>query len=105
MAVPVALENLGGGVFALEIEKVRELRIAGLDLLAGGVLVVGREVAAAVPDADVDQAPERVRGMADSFRRVRDVQVEDDAGVGLLRPREEALAVLLDEADRAVDDF
>src|SRR5712664_1044573 len=105
MPVPVALEQLLRVVLALELEELEELREAGLDLLAQGVAVIGGVVAAAVLDADVDQAPEGVAGADRAARGVLDVQIEDHAGVGLLRPGEEALAVLLDEPHRAVDDL
>src|SRR5262245_61012723 len=104
MAVPLALEELVGIVFALELEELRHLRIAGIDLAAQRVAVIGRVVAAAVAQAQVDQAPQRVGAADHAAGGVLDVQVEDDAGVGLARPGEEALAVRLDQAHRAVDD-
>src|SRR5712691_5408383 len=70
VSVPVALEDFRGIVLALELEELGELRVAGLDLLARRVLVVGRVVAAAVVDADVDQPPERAGGAADPPGRV-----------------------------------
>jgi hypothetical protein len=68
------------------------------------VAVVGGEVAAAVPQGEIDHAAELVAGADQAGAVVLDVQVEDDAGVGLLRPGQEALLVRLDQADGAVDD-
>src|SRR6185295_15939325 len=102
--VPLALEELVGIVLALELEEFRHLRVAGVDLAAQGEAVVGGVVAAAVAQAQVDQAPRRVGAADHAAGGVLDVQVEDDAGVGLARPGEEALAVLLDQAHCAVDD-
>src|SRR6266849_577166 len=83
MPVPVALEQLLRVVFSLQQQEIAELREAGLDLLAQGVAVIGGVVAAAVLDADVDQAPEGVAGADRAARGVLDVQVEDHAGVAL----------------------
>src|ERR1051325_10956598 len=102
--VPLALEELVRVVLALELEELRHLRVAGVDLAAQRVAVVGGVVAAAVAQPEVDQAPQRVGAADHPAGGVLDVQVEDDAGVGLARPGEEALAVLLDQAHRAVDD-
>src|SRR5687767_11331640 len=104
MPVPLALVELLRIVLALELEELLELGIAGVDLAAQRVAVVGRVVAAARAKADVDQAPQRVGAADRAAGRMLDMQVEDDAGVGLARPGEEALVVLLDEAHRAVDD-
>src|SRR6185295_19811056 len=104
VTVPLALEELVWIVLALELEEFLHLRIAGVDLAAQGEAVVGGVVAAAVTQAEVDQPPQRVGAADHAARGVLDVQVEDDAGVGLARPGEEALAVLLDQAHGAVDD-
>src|SRR5205823_4150494 len=103
--VPVALEQLFRVVLALELEEVGKLRVAGVDLATQRVPVIRRIPAAAVLDAQVDQAAELVAGADQAARGVLDVQVEDDAGVGLTRPGEEALLVLLDEPHRAGDDL
>src|SRR5262245_4393823 len=102
--VPLALEELFRFVRALELKDLVHLRIAGVDLAAQRVAVVGGVVAAAVAQADVDQAPQRVAAADHAAGGVLDVQVEDDAGVGLARPGEEALGVLLDQPHGAVDD-
>src|SRR5918996_989624 len=102
--VPLALEELLFVVLALELHHLRQARVAGLDLAADGVAVVGREIAAAVLDADVDQAPEDIARLDETAGRVLDVYVEDDARVRPARPGHEALAVLLDEPYGAVDD-
>src|SRR3954464_10140653 len=104
MAVPLALEEVVGIVLALELEELRHLRVAGFDLAAQGKAIVGGVVAAAVTQTEVDQAPQRIGAADDAPGGVLDVQVEDHAGVGLARPGEEALAVLLDQAHRAVDE-
>src|SRR5687767_14529883 len=101
---PLALEQLLRVVLELELEEFLQLRVAGVHLAAQAVAVVGRVVAAAVLEADVDQAPEHVARLDQAAGGVLDVHVEDHAGVGLARPRQEALAVLLDEAHGAVDD-
>src|SRR5688572_1415870 len=102
--VPLALEQLLRVVLALELEELLQLREARVDLAAQAVAVVGRVIAAAVLDADVDQPPEHVARLDQAARGVLDVHVEDHAGVGLARPGEEGLAVLLDQPDGAVDD-
>src|SRR5688572_29888840 len=58
--VPVALEKLLRVVFQLQLQELLHLGEAGVDLAAQSVAVIGREVAAAVFQADVDQAPEHV---------------------------------------------
>src|SRR5688500_10886262 len=58
--VPLALVELVRVVLALELEEVLHLREAGLDLALQRVAVIGRVVAAAVAQADVDQAPQGV---------------------------------------------
>src|SRR5918992_92140 len=104
MPVPLALEKFLRVVLQLELQEFLHLREAGVDLAAQPVAVVGREVAAAVLEPDVDQAPEHVARLDEAARRVLDVHVEDDARIGPARPRHEALAVLLDQAHGAVDD-
>jgi hypothetical protein len=61
--------------------------------------------AAAVLDAEVEQAPELVAGADGAAGAVLDVHVQVDAGVGLARPGEEALAVGLDQAHLRVHDL
>src|SRR5687767_5678248 len=100
---PLALEELLRVVLELELQEILQLGIAGVDLAAQRIAVVGREVAAAVLEADVDQAAEHVARLDQAAGVVLDVHVEDHAGVGLARPGQEALAVLLDQADGAVD--
>src|SRR5687768_18154548 len=55
---PLALEQLLRVVLELELEEFLQLRVAGVHLAAQAVAVIGRVVAAAVLEADVDQAPE-----------------------------------------------
>src|SRR5438874_1252512 len=103
VAVPVALESLLGIVAPLGAEKLRELRVARLHLLARREPMVGQVVAPAVADPRVDELPE-FRGRALEPRgAVVHVQVEDHARVRLFGPGKEALVVLLDETDGAVD--
>src|SRR5882724_5912972 len=104
VAVPLALEQLAGVVPALELQELPELRIAGLDLPSLGVPVIGRVIAAAGLDAEIDEPSKRIGGAGHALLRVLDVQVEDHASVWLFRPGEEALPVLLDQADGAVND-
>src|SRR5512145_2837890 len=101
--VPVALEELLRVVLELQFEKFLHLREAGVDLTAQGVAVVGGEVASTMLEADVDQAAEHVARLDESARGVLDVNVEDHARVRAPRPRQEALAILLDEPHRSVD--
>src|SRR5213593_2111432 len=86
------------------LEGVDELRVAGLDLRPRRPVMVGQVITAAVLDRPVDEAAEIARRLLDRLGIVCRVQVEDDARVALLRPGEEALVVLLDEADGSVDD-
>src|SRR5215813_4892419 len=79
--VPLALEQVVRVVLALELEELRHLRIAGVDLAAQRVAVIGGVVAAAVAQPEVDQAPQRVGAADHPAGGVLDVQVEDDAGV------------------------
>src|SRR5438067_7406317 len=77
VAVPVALEELGRIVFALELQELDELRKRGFDLALQRVAVIGGVVAAAVAKTDVDQRPEGVGGADHGARGALDVQVED----------------------------
>src|SRR5262245_23174560 len=61
--VPLALEQLLRVVLPLQLEHLRQARMARLDLAPDRVAVVGRVVAAAVLEADVDQPPEHVAGL------------------------------------------
>src|SRR5438034_9667008 len=103
-AIPVALEPLLGVVLALPPQELDEARVAGLHLGPGRPAMVGQEIAPPVLDRPIDEAPEVPRRLLHRRRVVGGVQVEDDGGVALLGPGQEALVVLLDEADRAVDD-
>src|SRR5688572_12604856 len=93
VAVPVALEELVLVVLALEPEEIAELREAGVDLVAQRVAVIRRVVAAAVLDGEVEQAAELVARADEAGAGVLGVHREAHAGVGLARPREEALGV------------
>ena len=66
--------------------------------------MVGEVIAAAVLNAEIDERAKRVGGRRNAFRRVLDVQVENDARIRLARPRQKRLVVLLDQAHRPVDD-
>src|SRR5712691_4232141 len=104
VAVPVALESLVGIVAPLGAEKLRELRVARLYLLARREPMVGQVVAPAVADPRVDELSE-FRGRAlEPSGAVDDVQVEDHACVRLFGPGKKTLVVLLDETDGAVDE-
>src|SRR5512146_732680 len=103
MPIPIALKPLAWVESTLELQKFRQLRIAGLDLLAAGPLVVGQKITAAPFPGQVDQTAERVRGLLNSLRRMRHVQIQDGTGPWLLRPGEKRLVVPLDQADRPVD--
>src|SRR5260221_3450602 len=89
--IPVALEALLGFVLALSLQELDELRVAGLDLGPRRPVMVGQVVAAAVLDGPVDEAAEVAGRPLERFGVVRRVQVEDDGGVALLRPGQEAL--------------
>ena len=73
-------------------------------LLAPREAVVGQEVAAAVAQRVIDEAPEMSGGALDVRRAVIDVQVEDDAGPGFARPGQRGLVFRFDEPDGAVDE-
>src|SRR5262252_2293508 len=103
--VPIALEHLGRIVAPLEAQKLGHLRVARLDLPAGCPSVVGGKVAAGKFDCAIDQPAEVVGGLAPAVLVVIHVQVHDGADPRLARPGEEALVVLLDEADRSVDEL
>src|SRR2546430_469401 len=105
MPVPVALEEFARIVFALQLEEFLELRERRLYLAPERVAVVRRVIAATMAQADVDQRAERIGGADEAGARALDVEVEDHARIGLLRPGEEALAVLLDPPHGAVDDL
>ena len=51
MAIPIALKTFVRIVFSLQAQKRRELGVAGQDLLARGVAMIGEVVAAAAHDA------------------------------------------------------
>src|SRR5918995_490137 len=68
--VPLALEQFLRVVLELELQEILQLRKAGVDLAAQRVAVVGRVVAAAVFEADVDQAAEYVARLDEAARRV-----------------------------------
>src|SRR5438034_9297367 len=105
VSVPVALKSLGGIVTPLGAEKLRELRVARLHLLARREPMVGQVVAPAVADPRVDELAE-FRGRALQPRGAVDhVQVEDHARVRLFGPGKKALVVPLDETDGAVDQW
>ena len=95
MPVPVALEEFARIVFALQLEEFLELRERRLYLAPERVAVVRRVIAATVAQADVDQRAERIGGADEAGARALDVQVEDHARIGLLRPGEEAFAAFL----------
>ena len=56
-----------------------------------------------MPAGTGDQDPEVGRRLLERLRLVRGVNIEDDARVPLLGPRQEALGIRFDEADRAVN--
>ena len=58
VTIPLALETLLRIMLPLEAQELRELWVAGFDLLAGCPAVIGEVVAAAVADRVVDQAAE-----------------------------------------------
>src|SRR5262245_50925207 len=103
--VPIALEHLGRIVAPLEAQKLGHLRVARLDLPAGCPSVVGEKVAAGKFDCAIDQPAEVIGGLAPAVPVVIHMQVHDGADPRLARPGEEALVVLLDEADRSVDEL
>src|SRR3954467_3142296 len=103
VAIPFALESLVGVVLPFEAQKLRELRIAAQDLVTCAERVIRQEPAAVSPSRDVDEAAECGGRVLAPFGRVRGVQIEDRARIGLLRPRQEALVITFDQPDRAVD--
>ncbi|HZY31761.1 MAG TPA: hypothetical protein VFF86_08990, partial [Candidatus Methylomirabilis sp.] len=97
VTIPVALEPLLGVVLALLYQKLDEPRVARRDLFTRGPVMVGQVVTPPVWDRPIDEAAEVAGRFLERIRIVRRMQVEDDAGVSLLRPGQEALIVLLDE--------
>ena len=104
MAMPVAGEEGRGIVRFFEAEEFAKARVAGFDLGARGPAVIGEIVAAALPDREVDEAAEGGLRGAEASGSVRDAKIENDAGLWLARPGEDALLIALDQANRAVDD-
>src|SRR5206468_6385459 len=100
MAIPLALEALVGIVFLFQAEELRQLRVAPLDLRAGSIPVVGQVVASAARDPHVYERTKGVGRPVDALRRVDHVQIEDDAGIPVGRPREKGLVVFFAETDR-----
>src|SRR5439155_19860813 len=87
MPIPLALESLLRIVLLFEPEELRELWITRLHLRARRMPMVRQIVAAAAANRHIDQPPERRRRVFPTLRRMRDMQVENHAGVPLLRPR------------------
>lgn len=82
VAVPVAGKNVAGIVMVLEPEKLAKLRVAGLDLRTRGPAMVGEIKAAAMSDAEIDQAAKDLLGGGEPRRRMRDAEIKNDAGQG-----------------------
>src|SRR5262245_49887406 len=104
MAVPVAGEQSRGIVLLLAMQELAKARMACLDLLARGPPMIREVIAAAAGNREVDEAAECSLRGGDAVRRVRNAEIEDDAGPRLPRPCEESVLVALDEPDRAVND-
>src|SRR5687768_8623552 len=66
--------------------------------------MVGQVVAAAALDTHVDKVAKGLSRPLETFGRVYHMQVENDAGIRLLRPRKKAFVVLLDQPDCSVHD-
>src|SRR6058998_4182276 len=81
VAVPVALESLLGIVAPLGAEKLRELWVARLHLLARREPMIGQVVAPAVADPGVDELPEFRSRALEPRGAVDDVHVEDHARI------------------------
>src|SRR6266516_2433644 len=103
VAVPLALKNFRRIEALFETQKLREFRISCHDLSSLCPPMVGEVVAPAIGKSAVDQPPELLPGLFDTCRIGHDVNVEDDAGIGLLRPTEHRLGVALDQTDGAVN--
>ena len=102
--VPVADKDLVGIEALFFLEEVVQLGVAGEDLIARGPFVVGEIIGAAVIDGDLDEGAKGSSGLLEAAGGVFDAQIQNDAGPGFARPREEGFVVALDEADGAVDD-
>ena len=87
----------------LQPKKFCELRIAGLDLFPGSVSMVSQIVGTFPARGHVDEPSEGIFRMPKPFGTVNRMQIEDRAGIWLLRPRQEALIVALDKAHRAIN--
>src|SRR5437762_3510825 len=103
MTIPIALESLFRIVLPFEAQELRKPRIARFHLGARGMPMVGQIVAAAPANGHIDQPTESGRGVLFALRGVRDVQVENHAGVWLLSPLEKGFPVAFDKTNRAID--
>src|SRR5687768_1788245 len=105
VAIPLALKSLLGVEPSLEPQEIHELRICGQNLLPSGPAMVGQKVAATVGKAAVDQLQKILPRFFHALRSGRNVEIEDRARVGLLRPRQHRLGVALDETNSSINEL
>src|SRR5215831_11649338 len=104
MPVPIALKKFTRIILPFCGQELLELRITTFHLFTSGEAVVGKVIAAAMLDSQVDQRAEAPGGKFNSLRIVGNMQVEDDAGITVAGPGHEALVVLFDQPHHPVDD-
>jgi len=86
VAIPVALEAFCGVILAFEAEKFGKLGVAGFNLPAGGVFVIGQKVAAAAPDGRINQATKGLSRVFNVLGCMHGMQVKNSASVRLFGP-------------------
>jgi hypothetical protein len=73
MSIPITLKTVIWIVLFLQPEKLRELRIAILDLAAGGVAMISQIVRTTPARGHIDQSPESLCGALNPFRTMHDM--------------------------------
>src|SRR5437667_8895652 len=99
MAVPITLKAFSGIVLAFQLEKLFELRIARHDLLGYGELMIRQVITSAAGYRQIDQAAKRACRRFDACRCMKRAQIEDDARITFLGPRQESLVIFFNQSD------
>src|ERR1700730_14566856 len=103
MSVPITLKTLFRVVLFLQPEKFCEARVAAFNLVSSGITMVRKIVCAFAAYRHVDESPEGISRTLKPFGAVNRMEVEDRAGIGLFRPRQEAFIIPLDKTHRAIN--
>src|ERR1700732_786318 len=103
MSIPVALKTLFRVVLFLQPEKFCEARVAAFNLFSRGITMVRKIVRASAACRHVDEPLKGILRSLKPFGAVNRMEVEDRAGIGLFRPRQEALIIALDKTHRAIN--